>query len=85
MFGFTLKAQKPPEPKPVAPGVVQRLEHVLEVDPRKMEVFPQEAIPVWDTMRIVQSRWDHLQWMHDHWADLVVSGEELEEEGPEQG
>lgn len=81
MFGFTLKAQRPPEPKPVAPGVVERLEHVLEVDPARMQVIQQQDIPVWDTLRIVQSRLDHLQWMHDHWADTVVSGEDLEREG----
>jgi hypothetical protein len=47
---------------------------------------PQQDVPVWDTQRIVASRWEHLAWMHAHWADAVVSGEELlreleEEEG----
>ncbi len=36
-----------------------------------------EDIPAWDTHRIVASRWDHLAWMHAHWADTVVDGEEL--------
>jgi hypothetical protein len=77
MFGFTLRTQRPPEAKPVGPGVVQRLEHVYEVDPAKMQTFPQQEIPVWDTLRIVKGRWDHLDWMHRHWADSQVSGEEL--------
>lgn len=80
MIGFTLRAQRPPEPTPVAPGVVQRFEHVFEVDPEKMDTFPQQDMPAWDTMRIVTARWDHLAWMHEHWADGVVSGEELEQE-----
>lgn len=80
MFGFTLRAQRPPEPKPVTDGVVQRFEDVYEVDPSKMQVFPQQDIPAWDTMRIVAARWDHLAWMHDHWADSIVSGDEIEAE-----
>ncbi len=78
MFGFTLRAQKPPEPKSVTEGVVQRIEHIYEVDPAKMtEHIQQQDIPVWDSHRIVASRWDHLAWMHDHFADTVISGEEL--------
>ena len=41
---------------------------------------PQQDIPAWDTRRIVDSRWEHLAWMHDHFADSVLSGEELLEE-----
>jgi hypothetical protein len=85
MLGFTLRAQRPPEPRPVAPGVVQRLEHVFEVDPAKMQIVHQEEFPVWDTMRIVRSRWDHLRWMHEHWADSVISGEELLREEAGEG
>ncbi len=77
MFGFTLRAQRPPDPRPVTDGVVMRFEHVYEVDPERMEIFPQQEMPAWDTMRIVASRWDHLAWMHDHFADTMVSGEEL--------
>ena len=83
MLGFRLQAQRPPEPQPVGDGVVMRLEHVYEVDPARMTVFEQQAIPVWDTLRIVASRWDHLAWMHDHFADSVISGEELLEEDEE--
>ena len=31
----------------------------------------------WDTLRIVQRRHVHVQWMHDHWADRVISGEQI--------
>ena len=55
-----------------------RFDHVYEVDPALMtEHTPQQEIPAWDTQRIVESRWEHLAWMHDHFADSVVSGEEL--------
>jgi hypothetical protein len=87
MIGFRLAAERPPEAKRVKEDVVMRFEHVYEVDPALMtEHTPQQEIPVWDTTRIVDSRWEHLAWMHDHWADSVVSGEEIlkelqEEEG----
>ncbi|HSI80031.1 MAG TPA: hypothetical protein VK919_05205 [Solirubrobacterales bacterium] len=81
MIGFRLAAQKPPEPKPVADGVVMRLEHVYEVDPALMvDHIQQLDFPVWRTNRTVANRWDHLAWMHDHWADTVIHGEELLEE-----
>ncbi len=74
MIGFRLSAQRPPEPRRVTDVVVERLEHVYEVDPDLMtEHMPQQDIPVWDTKRIVSSRWDHLDWMHEHWADEVLS------------
>jgi hypothetical protein len=78
VIGFRLAAQRPPDPKPVADGVVMRLEDVFEVDPALMRNhIQQEDIPVWDTNRIVANRWDHLAWMHDHFADTVIDGEEL--------
>jgi hypothetical protein len=65
----------------VKDDVVMRFDHVYEVDPTLMtEHTPQQDILAWDTMRIVDSRWEHLAWMHDHWADSVISGEELLEE-----
>ncbi len=74
MIGFTLRAQRPPEPRRVNDDVVERFEHVLEVAPEKMtEHVQQQDIPAWDTHRIVGGRWDHLDWMHDHWADSVLS------------
>jgi hypothetical protein len=78
MFGLTLRAQRPPEPKPVTDGVVQRFEDVYEVDPRLMERWVlQQTFPNWDTLRIMHSRHDHLAWMHRHFAERVVSGAEL--------
>ena len=78
MIGFRLAAQRPPEPSRVTDTVVTRYEHVYEVDPALMsEHIQQHDFPVWETHRIVASRWEHLDWMHAHWADSVVSAEEL--------
>jgi hypothetical protein len=78
MIGFRLAAQRPPEAQRVTDGVVRRFEHVYEVDPALMtEHVKQHDFPVWETERIVASRQDHLAWMHEHWADTVISGEEL--------
>lgn len=78
MIGFRLAAQRPPEPKPVADGVVMRLDDVYEVDPALMtDHIEQQDFLVWETNRIVSNRWDHLAWMHDHFADTVIDGEEL--------
>ena len=83
MIGFRLAAQKPPEAKRVTGAVIMRFDHVYEVDPALMtEHVSQQDLPAWDTLRIVDSRWAHLAWMHRHFADSVVSGEELlQEEG----
>jgi hypothetical protein len=83
MVGFRLSAQKPPEAKRINDDVIMRFDHVYEVNPDKMNMFPQQDIPAWDTLRIVASRWDHLDWMHAHWADSVLGVEELEGEGEE--
>jgi len=80
MLGFLLVAQRPPKPKLVKEGVVMRMDHVYEVDPARMQVFKQQYMPVWDTQRIVKNRWEHLAWMHDHFADKMISGEGLERE-----
>ena len=78
MLGFRLSAQRPPDPQHVTDGVVRRFEHVYEVDPALMtEHVHQQEIPNWDFQRIVDSRWEHLAWMHDHFADMKFSGEEL--------
>jgi hypothetical protein len=78
MLGFRLSAQRPPEAHRVTDVVVSRFEHVLEVDPTLMrEHVRQQDLPNWDVHRIVESRWEHLAWMHDHFADSVISGEEL--------
>ena len=81
MIGFRLAAQRPPEARRVTDTVVSRYEHVFEVDPALMqEHVRQQEIPEWDFHRIIASRWEHLAWMHDHFADSVLSGEELLEE-----
>ena len=69
---------EPPEATPVTEVAITRFEHIYEVDPRLMvEHVNQQTFPNWDTLRIVHSRHDHLQWMHDHWADSVISGEQM--------
>ena len=63
------------------------MQHVYEVDPDLMgQQFDQQNMPVWDTLRIIESRNDHLNWMHTHFADeTLVAGEEPEIElGPGQ-
>ena len=81
MLGFRLAAQRPPDAKRITDGVVMRFDHVYEVDPELMsEHIRRQDVPAWDTLRIVESRWQHLAWMHDHFADSVLSGEELLEE-----
>ena len=78
MLGFRLSAQAPPQAERVTDVVVSRFEHVYEVDPALMqENVKQQDIPNWDFERIVDSRWEHLAWMHNHFADSVLSGEEL--------
>jgi hypothetical protein len=81
VIGFRLAAQRPPEAKPVTDDVVMRFDHIYEVDPGLMSEYTrQQQFPAWETLRIVDSRWEHLAWMHDHFADSIVSGEELLEE-----
>lgn len=70
---WRLGEQRPPAPRRVTEQVVMRFDHVYEVDPERMEHFPQQDLPAWDTLRIVASRWDHLDWMHLHFADEVIS------------
>ncbi len=87
MLGFRLSSQRPPQPERVTDVVVSRFEHTFEVDPALMRKHVrQQDIPNWDFRRIVDSRWEHLAWMHQHFADSVISGEallaELEAEQP---
>jgi hypothetical protein len=85
VIGFTLAAQRPPEAKRINDDVVMRFDHVYEIAPEKMTIIRQMDMPAWDTLRIVASRWDHLAWMHDHWADEVLSVEELDAEDGHEG
>ena len=81
MISFRLAKERPPEAQRINDTVVQRFDHVFEIDPELMtEHIHQQDFPAWDTRRIVDSRWDHLDWMYDHFADAVISGEELLEE-----
>jgi hypothetical protein len=65
----------PPEPVRVSEVAQTTFEHVFEVDPRLMqEHVLQQVFPNWDTLRIMRSRSDHLDWMHDHFASEVVHG-----------
>jgi hypothetical protein len=69
-----------PEATRVSDGVIMRLDHVYEVDPELMgKQFNQQNMPTWDTLRIVESRNEHLSWMHEHFADeTLVAGIESE-------
>lgn len=77
MFGFRLSAQKPPDARRITDDVVMRFDHVYEVDPDKMSVYPQQDLPAWDTHRIIESRWDHLTWMHQHFASKLLGMKDL--------
>lgn len=68
----------PPEPERVSEVAVSTFEHVFEVDPRLMERWVlQQTFPNWDSLRLMNSRHDHLDWMHRHFASTVVTGSEL--------
>jgi len=78
MFGFRLSAQTPPAAERITDGVVSRFEHVYEVDPALMtEHVRQQQMPNWDFQRIVDSRWEHLHWIRDHFSDQVIVASEL--------
>ena len=79
MAGYRYDEQHtPPEAEQVTDVAITRFEHVYEVDPKLMaQHVNQQTFPNWDTLRIVHSRHDHLQWMHDHFAARVISGEEI--------
>jgi hypothetical protein len=64
-----------PEPKPVTPGVVTRIDGIYEVDPNLMRAYPQEPMPVDETRRIVAARHELLEWMHGHFAPRRWSAE----------
>ncbi|MBB3043310.1 hypothetical protein KM427_19090 [Nocardioides sp. LMS-CY] len=69
---------QPPDPVRASDVAVTTFEHVFEVDSRLMERWVlQQQFPNWDSLRIMNSRHDHLAWMHRHFADRVVTGSEL--------
>lgn len=68
----------PPPPQPVSDVAVTTFEHLFEVDSRLMQRWVlQQTFPNWDSLRIMNSRGDHLAWMHRHFADSVVNGSGL--------
>jgi hypothetical protein len=68
----------PPEPTRVSDVAITTHEHVFEVDPRLMERWVlQQEFPNWDSLRIMNGRGDHLEWMHRHFATKVVTGSDL--------
>lgn len=73
----------PPEPRRASDVAITTFEHVYEVDPRLMQDWvTQQTFPNWDTLRIMHSRHDHLDWMHAHFAHKVIHGSELLPEDP---
>jgi hypothetical protein len=68
-----------PEATRVSDGVVVRMKR-YEVDPELMgQQFAQQDMPAWDTLRIVADRNDHLNRMHEHFAnETLVAGQESE-------
>ena len=80
----------PPEPQRVTDVALTTFEHVFEVDPRLMQRWVlQQTFPNWDSLRIMNSRHDHLEWMHRHFAEKVMNGSavlaELEAESTAEG
>lgn len=68
----------PPEPQRASEVAITTFEHVFEVDPRLMERWVlQQTFPNWDTLRIMNARHDHLEWMHRHFAEKTITGSEL--------
>ncbi|GAA3735026.1 hypothetical protein HDA32_003939 [Spinactinospora alkalitolerans] len=78
-FAYRRAEQHAPPPAERATDVaITRFEHAFEVDPRLMERWVlQQEFPNWDTLRIMNGRHDHLEWMHRHFARTVVSGAEI--------
>ena len=68
----------PPPAVRVTDVAITTHEHVYEVDPRLMERWVlQQTFPNWDSLRIMNSRHDHLEWMHRHFATKVVTGSDI--------
>ncbi|HEU5454158.1 MAG TPA: hypothetical protein VFU85_00595 [Nocardioides sp.] len=78
-IGFRYDEQHtPPDPERVTDVARTTHPHLFEVDPRLMQRWVlQQEFPNWDSLRIMNSRGDHLEWMHRHFAYSVVTGSEL--------
>lgn len=65
----------PPPAESVTDVARTTFEHLYEIDPRLMRTWVlQQEFPNWDSLRIMTSRHDHLDWMHRHFAIRVVDG-----------
>jgi hypothetical protein len=73
MTGWRLADQRPPEPRRINDDVVMRFDHIYEIAPERMQQFPQQDMPAWDTRRIFESRSEYIAWMQRHFADEVLS------------
>lgn len=78
-IGFRYDEQyTPPEGRPVSDVARTTHPHLFEVDPRLMERWVlQQTFPNWDSLRIMASRHEHLEWMHQHFASMILTGSEL--------
>ena len=78
-IGFRYDEQyTPPRPERVSDVALTTHPHLFEVDPRLMERWVlQQEFPNWDSLRIMHSRGDHLEWMHRHFAFNVMAGSKL--------
>ena len=78
-IGFRYDEQYTPPPSHRVSDVsVTTHPHLFEVDPRLMERWVlQQEFPNWDSLRIMNSRGDHLEWMHRHFATTVMPGSVL--------
>jgi hypothetical protein len=78
-IGFRYAEQvAPPGAERVSDVALTTHPHLFEVDPRLMQRWVlQQEFPNWDSLRIMNSRADHLAWMHRHFAERVVTGSEL--------
>jgi len=76
----------PPEPRRASDVAVTTHEHLYEVDARLMERWVvAQTFPNWDSLRIMNARHDHLEWMHRHFAEKTLTGSELLEEISQPG
>ena len=78
-IGFRYDEQyTPPVGERVSDVALTTHPFLFEVDPRLMERWVlQQAFPNWDSLRIMNSRHDHLEWIHRHFASKVLAGSEL--------
>jgi hypothetical protein len=78
-IGFRYADQyTPPAPTRVSDVALTTHPDLFEVDARLMERWVlQQEFPNWDSLRIMNSRHDHLEWMHRHFASKVMAGSDV--------